>query len=238
MTGREPTKGTVILPAYNEADRLPDVLGGISSCNLGLEVVVIDDGSHDATAATARAHGATVISHPLNLGYGAALQTGYKYALRTQTGFLVQMDADGQHDPSQIPLLVEPLLRGECDLVIGSRFAEETGYKMGAFRSIGRRVMTGVAHLAGLQVTDPTSGFQAMNRSMLERYASGDFPADYPDVDVLIRAHWGGCKVLERSVEMSESLRASTLHGGTRSFYYAYRMILSLLGAAFARRSA
>jgi len=238
MTANPSTNGTVILPAYNEAERLPDVLRGISSCNLGLEVVVIDDGSHDATAATARTHRATVISHPLNLGYGAALQTGYKYALRTQTSFLVQMDADGQHDPTQIPLLVEPLLGDECDLVIGSRFAEDTGYKMGPLRSIGRKIMTGVAKLAGLQVTDPTSGFQAMNRSMLEHYASDDFPADYPDVDVLVRAHWGGFRVLERSVDMSESLRASTLHGGTRSIYYAYRMILSLLGAAFARRSA
>ena len=115
--------------------------------------------------------GARVLRHPYNLGYGAAVQTGYKYALAQGATSVVQMDADGQHDPRQIPRLLEPVRRGECDLAIGSRFLAGGSYRMSFGKAIGRGVFRGLARLFGIDVTDPTSGFQAMNRRVLEIYA-------------------------------------------------------------------
>ena len=126
---------SVIIPAYNEAARVASVVTGAVE---HLPVLVVDDGSTDDTAGTAAALGARVVRHPFNMGYGAAIQTGYMYALERGADLLVQMDADGQHDPRQIPAMVEPIRRDECDLVIASRFLEVTGYRMGWARTAGR----------------------------------------------------------------------------------------------------
>src|SRR5262245_3565711 len=222
----------LILPAFDEAERIAAVLGGVARAQSACEVVVIDDGSRDDTAGVARAHGATVLRHPFNLGYGAALQTGYKYALARGAALLVQMDADGQHDPAEIRALIAPIEAGECDLVVGSRFLAPSGYQMGLIRTLGRRLFTALARLAGLRVSDPTSGFQAMNRRVLEVYARDFFPADYPDVDVLLAAFRHGLRVGERPVRMAAGTRSSTLHGGLRSFYYVYKMLLSTWSAS------
>jgi hypothetical protein len=222
----------VVIPAFNEAANLPAVLAALREAALGAEVVVVDDGSSDATAEVAARHGARVVSHPWNLGYGAAVQTGYKYALARGADRLVQLDADGQHDPRQIPALLAPVERGECDLALGSRFVEDSGYEMGLVHGIGRRVLEWLGRRAGVQVTDPTTGFQAMNRATLELFARDFFPPDYPDVDVLVTAARHGLRVREVPARMRESSRPSTLHGGRRALYYAYKMLLSLWAAS------
>jgi glycosyltransferase involved in cell wall biosynthesis len=222
----------LVIPSFNEAPRLPALLAKISALQLGLEIAVVDDGSRDATATVAARAGATVLRHPFNLGYGAGLQTGYKYALASGVDFVVQMDADGQHDARDIGRLLEPLLRGECDLVIGSRFLAPTGYQMGLTRTLGRRFFSGLARAFGIEVTDPTSGFQALDRRVLELYAGDAFPSDYPDVDVLLTAHRHGLAVREVSVEMHPSVRKSTLHGGLRSIWYVYKMMLAVWAAS------
>jgi len=221
----------LIIPAYNEAGALHDVLARVAEADSGCEVVVVDDGSRDGTGDIAAGAGATVLRHPFNLGYGAALQTGYKYALECNAGLVVQMDADGQHDPAQIRELAAGVRSGEYDLVVGSRFLETTGYRMGVFRSIGRWLFSALARLADLRVSDPTSGFQVMNRRVLDLYARDFFPTDYPDVDVLLTAFRHGLRVGEHPVRMAESSRASTLHGGLRSVYYVYKMLLSTFTA-------
>lgn len=222
------TKSIVLLPSYNEAARLPDVLRRLRELAPEFRPVVVDDGSRDRTGAVARQHGATVLVHPFNLGYGAALQTGYKYALEEGVELLVQMDADGQHDPAHIARLVQPIQEGRADLVIGSRFLEATPYRMGLARTVGRKLFQRLARLSGLEVTDPTSGFQALNRAVLELYVGEFFPSDYPDVDVLLIGHRRGLRIEERSVVMSQGTRPSTLHGGLRSVYYLYRLTLAL----------
>lgn len=221
-----------MIPAFNEAPRLPALLSAISALQLDLEIAVVDDGSRDETAAVAAAAGATVLRHPFNLGYGAGLQTGYKYALSAGADYVVQMDADGQHDPQDVPRLAAPILRGECDLVIGSRFLAPTGYPMGMTRTLGRRFFVALARAFGIRVTDPTSGFQALGRRVLELYVSDVFPSDYPDVDVLLTAHRNGLTVREVSVEMRTSPRKSTLHGGLRSIWYVYKMMLAVWAAS------
>ncbi len=218
----------VLLPSYNEAARLPQVLARLRELAPGFRPVVVNDGSRDGTGAVARKCGAIVLDHPFNLGYGAALQTGYKFALEEGATLLVQMDADGQHDPAHIPRLIRPIEEGQADLVIGSRFLEPTTYRMGLARTVGRKLFQRLARLSGLDVTDPTSGFQAMNRAVLELYVGEFFPSDYPDVDVLLVGHRRGLRIRECSVVMSESTRPSTLHGGLRSVYYLYRLTLAL----------
>jgi glycosyltransferase involved in cell wall biosynthesis len=218
----------LIVPAYEEADRLGDVLDRVRECASGFEVVVIDDGSQDATSAVARSAGARVLRHSFNLGYGAALQTGYKYAHRAGAKLVVQMDADGQHDPAEIPGLCAPIENGELDLVVGSRFLDPGAYRMGTLRTAARKLFQSIARAFGLSVTDPTSGFQAMNRNTLDLYVEDLFPSDYPDVDVLIAAHRSGLRIGERSVVMSGSVRESTLHAGWAPVYYVYKMLLSL----------
>jgi glycosyltransferase involved in cell wall biosynthesis len=222
----------VVIPAYQEEARLPAVLAALASAAPGFRVIVIDDGSRDGTAAAARSRGATVLRHPFNLGYGAALQTGYKWALRAGATLLVQMDADGQHDPAELAALAAPVEAGELDLVIGSRFLGTGDYRMSRLQGIGRDFFRALLSAFGLRVTDPTSGFQAMNRAALELYASDMFPSDYPDVDVLLCAHRHGLRVGERPVRMHASPRASTLHAGLAPVYYVYKMLLSVWAAS------
>ena len=229
-------RSILVIPAFGEAQCLPRVLADIAEARLDFEVVVIDDGSADETGACAGAFGATLIRHPFNMGYGAALQTGYKYALQRGARLLVQMDADGQHDPREVSKLIEPILRGDADLVVGSRFLGATAYLQGMSRRLGRYAFAALAKVFGLAVTDPTSGFQAMNRKVLELYAADFYPTDYPDVDVLLTAHRHGVRIRECPVTMSAGWRASSLHGGSlRAVYYAYKMLLSVWAASAAR---
>jgi glycosyltransferase involved in cell wall biosynthesis len=225
-------KRAILIPALNEAQRLGDVLRGVAERSPGFDVIVVDDGSSDATAAVAAGAGARVLRHRFNLGYGAALQTGYKYASRAGVELLVQLDADGQHDPADVAALLEPVARGELDLVIGSRFLDVGSYRMGALRRAGRALFQRLLGAFGLCVTDPTSGFQAMNRSVLALYTGDAFPSDYPDVDVLLAAHREGLRVGERPVTMAQSARASSLHSGWAPIYYVYKMTLSVWAAS------
>ena len=226
----------LILPAFDEAASLPGVLAEVRRVAPRFEVLVIDDGSRDDTAAAARLAGVRVVRHPFNLGYGAALQTGYKWALAHDAELLVQMDADGQHLPSELAGLVAPIERGECDLVVGSRFLGSGQYRMGVVRSLGRNLFRALARSAGLAVTDPTSGFQAMNRRTLEFLAGDWFPTDYPDVDVLLCAVRAGLRVREHPVRMAQGARPSTLHSGWKPLYYSYKMLLSMWAASGRRR--
>jgi glycosyltransferase involved in cell wall biosynthesis len=136
QTGRQKT--LVVVPALNEAARIGAVLDRLRDAVPSVDALVIDDGSRDATARTARLHGARVVSHVFNLGYGAALQTGYKVAVRDGYDLVVQMDADGQHDPRDVPRLLEPLVAGRADVTIGSRFVAPSRYRMDAARTAGR----------------------------------------------------------------------------------------------------
>jgi len=129
------------------------------------------------------------------------------------------------------------VLAGELDLVVGSRFLETNEYRMPPLRRLGRRFFSGIARLLGLRVSDPTSGFQVMNRRVLEVYSADFFPTDYPDVDVLLAATRHGLRVGERPVRMREAERASTLHGGLRALYYVYKMLLSTWSTASMRRA-
>ncbi len=225
-------KRVVVIPAYNEAKRIGAVLERARRSLPDFEIVVVDDGSSDATREVAREAGAHVVRHPFNLGYGAALQTGYKFALQVGAELVVQMDADGQHDPDESAALVAPVLAHELDVVIGSRFLGVGDYRMQRLRSAGRLLFRGILQGFGLRVTDPTSGYQALSREVLEVYIGDAFPSDYPDVDVLLIAHRRGLRIGERPVHMAASPRTSLLHAGFAPVYYVYKMLLSVWAAS------
>jgi hypothetical protein len=231
-----PLKTLVIVPAYNEEARIAGVLHGIRQYIPHADVLIVDDGSTDLTREVALRAGAKVISHPFNLGYGAALQTGYQYALMKNYEGLVQMDGDGQHDPSSIVDLLAIVQKGEADIAIGSRFLEAKEiastpppYRAPLTRRLGMKLFGMIASLLIHQkVTDPTSGFQAMNRRVLE-WVSGDrFPCDYPDADVIIMLHRAGFQILEVPVSMFENQDKKSMHGGWRPLYYVFKMFLSI----------
>lgn len=220
----------IIIPAFNEAQRIAAVVAGVRAAVPAARIVVVDDGSSDGTAAVARAAGAEVVRHPFNLGYGVAIQTGYKYALNSDCRFLVQIDGDGQHDPAGIPGLLEPLLRGEADFVLGSRFLSGVSYRPPLVRRLGMVFFRKIVALVVRQpVSDCTSGFQAFNREVMGFFARDLFPCDYPDADVLISLHLAGFRIREVPVRMTANAAGKSMHSGIKPVYYVFKMLLSML---------
>jgi len=220
----------VVIPAFNEARAIERVVEGIRAADPGLPVLVVDDGSTDDTAGAARRAGAEVLRLPINLGYGSALQTGYKYALREGYDCVVQLDGDGQHEPADIPRLLAALERDAADLALGSRFLGESGYRPGMARGAGMRLFRGLAFLlTGMRFSDVTSGYQALNREVLQFFAAERYPADYPDADVLVMLTRAGFRIAEVPVRMYPKRSGRSMHAGLRPVYYIFKMLLSML---------
>jgi glycosyltransferase involved in cell wall biosynthesis len=220
-----PTRRLIIMPAHNEAGNLPRVLPELRAAAPAFDLLVVDDGSRDRTAAVARELGAAVVTLPVNLGYGGAVQTGFRYAVRQGYQLAVVMDADGQHDPAGIPALAEPVELGRADVAIGSRFQGTMTYRQPWLKRVGMRVFAWtVSRITGQPVTDPTSGFQALNRDALRFFADDNYPVDYPDADTLLVLHYAGFRVTEVPVTMRERLSGISMHSGWRPIYYVLKM--------------
>lgn len=220
----------VVIPAYNEAANVGGVVEDVRSSLPDFDVLVVDDGSADETAREARRAGAHVLRLPVNSGYGVALQSGYKYAVRQGYGTVAQMDADGQHKARYMPELLELVRRGEADIVIGSRFLDGDGhYQPSRARKIGMGIFSRMAsRIMRQHVSDPTSGYQVMRVDVARFFCSDVYPADYPDADILILLHRSGFRVREVAVQMRMPTGKS-MHSGHRSLYYVYKMFLSIL---------
>ena len=235
-----PEEGLLILmPAYNEAGRVGHVVRAVREVLPEADVLVIDDGSSDDTAAESAAAGALVVTLPLNSGYGAALQTGYKYAVRGGYEIVGQIDADGQHDASFLRAMLAALEEHEADVVIGSRFLGKDGhYKPSRARAVGIALFGRIASTVTRQhITDPTSGFQVMRVPVARFFCSDVYPSDYPDADILILLHRSGFRVSEVPVQMHASPVGKSMHKGHRSIYYVYKMMLSILVTVLRPRS-
>src|SRR3990172_12406423 len=155
----DPKEVIIIIPAYNEEGNLLSLIKNIRSKISGVDILIIDDGSADRTARVAEKAGALVASLPFNMGYGAALQTGFKYALRNRYKYVVQMDADGQHDPESVNILLGEIQKEKADVVIGSRFLDGSGsYQTTLTRKMGMGLFGKLAAMVtGQHVSDPTS---------------------------------------------------------------------------------
>lgn len=221
-------KTLVIIPCLNEEKNIGLVVKQAQKALPQAKILVINDGSKDQTAFLAKKAGAEVVSHPYNLGYGAALQTGYRYALENNFEYVAQMDGDGQHYPEFLPSLLKSVTKGDCDLALGSRFLGKYHYKMQFLRRLGIAVFSKIIQILAHQtITDPTSGFQAMNQKVVKFYTSDIYPSDFPDADVLLMAHKKGFKIKELPVRMHPSDQ-SKLHSGLKPIYYAFKMFLSI----------
>lgn len=222
-------KVLVLISAYNEAPRIAQVVADVRRVVPDYDIVVVNDGSGDDTAAAAEAAGATVVSHPFNLGYGVAIQTGYKYAYANGYQFLVQIDGDGQHDPAWIPRLLQPVMAGETDFAIGSRFLGLASYRPSLARRTGMALFRKVVScITGARITDSTSGYQAFNRDVVRFFTGEVFPCDYPDADMLITLHLAGFSIREVPVRMYANAAGKSMHSGLKPVYYIFKMFLSI----------
>ena len=204
----------------------------------GFDVLVVDDGSTDASAENAESEGAIVIRHPYNLGIGGAVQSGYKYALRHDYDVAVQVDGDGQHKPEYLPEMVEALQTGseKADMVYGSRFLGDPGYKVPLARRAGNLIFSIVlTTLTRQRITDPTSGFRMTNRRGIELFAR-DYPHDYPEVEALLMLHAHHLRIHEVHVRMNARGFGQSSIDYPRSAYYMVKVMLALFVGLFRRR--
>ncbi len=226
----EQMRRLVIMPAHNEANNIESVLEQIRATGLSLDVLVVDDASTDDTAVRARRKGASVVSLPCNLGYGGAVQTGFLYAVEHGYDVGIMMDADGQHDPQSLPALLRAVEVGGADVALGSRFLGRMEYDAGWARRFGMRVFRSIVRrVTGRPFTDPTSGYQALTREVMEFFARDNYPVDFPDADTLIVLHHAGFKVVEVPVTVKARMSGESMHAGWKPIYYVAKMLLSIL---------
>jgi glycosyltransferase involved in cell wall biosynthesis len=224
-----------VVPALNEAGSVEAVIREIRAQDPDFEVLVVDDGSTDATSDVAAAAGAHVITLPFNVGIGGAVQTGYQYALEHGFEIAIQVDGDGQHDPSEIRRVLEPILDGRADLVVGTRFVTGGGYRGTRLRRVGIRIFAAVVSLmVGQRVSDTTSGFRAINRKALRLFAA-EYPHDYPEVESIVLLSRHGLRMLEVPVQMRVRETGASSITTLRAGYYMIKVLLALFIGLFRR---
>jgi glycosyltransferase involved in cell wall biosynthesis len=224
-----------IVPAFNEAAAIAEVVSELRDFDPELEVLVVDDGSTDATAGIAEAAGARVLRLPINLGIGGAVQAGYLYAYEHGFDLAVQVDGDGQHAASELGRLLEPILAKRADLAIGTRFVGGQSYRPPLARRIGIALFAALVSLRVRQrMTDTTSGFRAVNRRGIRLFAA-DYPHDYPEVESVVTAARGDLRICEVPVAMRQRVAGRSSITTFRSFYYVVKVLLALFVGLFPR---
>jgi glycosyltransferase involved in cell wall biosynthesis len=227
-----------IVPALNEEGSIGRVIDELRAFDPGLEIVVIDDASSDRTREVASARGAHVLRLPFNLGIGGAVQTGFRFAWENDFDLAVRVDGDGQHDPRELARVVDPVLAGEADIVVGSRFAARgDGYRSSRSRRIGIRLLAGIVSLLVRQrVTDTTSGFQAVNRLGIRLFAA-DYPHDYPEVEATVMLFKHRLRLREVPVAMRARETGRSSITALSSVYYMVKVTLAIFVAIFRRNA-
>lgn len=223
-------EGLIIIPAYNEEKNIGEVLKDIRRFMYDVDIVVINDASKDKTEQVVVENSEKVINHFYNLGYGGALQTGFKYAVAMGYNYVIQFDGDGQHDPAGIQTIIDQLSTGRYDIVIGSRFIINDTFQIGFGKKIAIFLFGLIIKAStGVKVTDPTSGFQGLNRKTFMYYSEmGNFPNDFPDADTLIHMLKRNYRVKEIPVHMRNRVFGQSMHSGLKSIYYGIKMLISI----------
>lgn len=218
----------VIVPALNEQGAIGDVVRDIHEHVPGVPVLVIDDCSTDNTVTVARAAGAEVLALPHHLGLGGCVQAGYKLAYELGFSYVIRVDGDGQHDPRDIPRVLETLKSTGCEMVIGSRFSEDTGSSTGAVRSLGIRFFRMVLRpILGKAVHDPTSGFVGVNRRALDVFTRS-FPLEYPEIEALVVLQRRRFRFEEVPCKMRPRTTGRSSITALKSLYYIVHVLLGV----------
>jgi len=219
----------IIIPAYNEQDNIAAVVGRITNEFPQYDYVVINDCSTDDTEHICRELKLNYISLPVNLGIGGVVQCGYRYALENNYDIAIQLDGDGQHDVAHVEFLLQPLMREEADMVIGSRFIKKVGFQSSLLRRFGIIIIKYVIKLCcGAKVTDSTSGFRATNRNLIKLFAN-EYAHDYPEPEAIVTAVLNGYKIAEVPVVMNERAGGESSINTIRAVYYMLKVPLALI---------
>ncbi|VHA19561.1 glycosyltransferase family 2 protein [Streptococcus pyogenes] len=222
-------KKLIIIPAYNESSNIVNTIRTIESDAPDFDYIIIDDCSTDNTLAICQKQGFNVISLPINLGIGGAVQTGYRYAQRCGYDVAIQVDGDGQHNPCYLEKMVEVLVQSSVNMVIGSRFITKEGFQSSFARRIGIKYFTWlIALLTGKKITDATSGLRLIDRSLIERFAN-HYPDDYPEPETVVDVLVSHFKVKEIPVVMNERQGGVSSISLTKSVYYMIKVTLAIL---------
>ena len=222
----------IIVPAYNEAGNLDSVISDLRLHCPSADVLVVNDCSTDDSAAVLARLGVAHLNLPVNLGIGGAVQSGYRYAQENGYDVAVQFDGDGQHDAAFLADLLAPVLSGEADVAIGSRFLEKEGFQSTVLRRFGIDFLSRlIRDLSGVDVKDVTSGMRAVNAKMISVYAR-EYAQDYPEPEALLLAGKCGAKVAEIPVRMRERLSGKSSINPIKSVYYMIKVTLTLLLSA------
>ena len=223
----------IVIPAWNEEESLPHVLAEVRGAVPHADVVVVNDGSTDATSAVARAAGALVVDLPINLGVGGAMRAGYKLGLRGGYDAVVQLDADGQHDPAEVPRLLAVLREEGADVVIGARFAGAGSYEVRGPRRLAMKLLSvALSRVTRTKLTDTTSGFKAVGRRAIALF-SADYPAEYlgDTIEALVIAARSGLTVRQVGVAMRARTAGRPSHSPIKAGIFLLRAILALVVA-------
>jgi hypothetical protein len=218
----------VIIPAYNEAGAVGEVVRGVRETMAGVRVLVIDDCSEDATVSVARGAGAEVLGLPHHLGLGGCVQAGYKLAFELGYDYVIRVDGDGQHDPHDLPRIFDALKTSGCEMVIGSRYAGGAPPRASWARGLGIRFFRLVLRpILGRPVHDPTSGFVGVNRAALELFTRS-FPLEYPEIEALVVLQRKAFRFLEVPCRTCPRLAGRSTITSVRSLYYIVHVLLGV----------
>ena len=222
-------KVLVIIPAYNEQDSIISVIDKLKKDCPKADYVVINDCSKDKTLQVLSENHANYVNLPLNLGIGGGVQTGYKYAMKNGYDIAIQIDGDGQHDTAYLKNVIEPIEKGEADIVIGSRFINKEGFQSSGMRRLGINFLSVLIKICcGTKVLDVTSGFRAVNRTYICEYAK-EYPVDYPEPEAIVKASLSGARIKEVPVIMKERESGTSSISPLKSVYYMIKVSLAIV---------
>ncbi len=229
MKREEKMRVLIIIPAYNEAENIVQVVKHMMEEAPQYDYLVINDGSTDSTLDLCRRENFHYLDLPINMGIGGAVQAGYVYARKCDYDIAVQMDGDGQHDIAYLDRLLAPILSGEADVVIGSRFLEKEGFQSSVSRRMGINILSALIWLTtGKRIMDVTSGYRAVNKMFIKIY-SEDYPMDYPEPEAIVAAIMHLGRVKEVPVQMRAREGGTSSITFKKSVYYMIKVTLAIL---------
>ncbi|HIT91072.1 MAG TPA: glycosyltransferase family 2 protein [Candidatus Merdenecus merdavium] len=222
-------KKLIIIPAYNEMESIVSTVRDVQENAQGFDYIIINDCSTDDTKKICDEHNFNYIDLPINLGIGGAVQTGYLYAKNNGYDIAVQVDGDGQHDPSFLDTMAKELTENKLDMIIGSRFIDKEGFQSSGMRRMGIKFFTFLIKiLTGEKVTDPTSGLRMVGANIIDEFAQ-DYPKDYPEPESIVAILRKDMKIKEIPVRMRERSGGVSSISIKRSVYYMVKVSLAII---------